>query len=90
MNPTLATSRYRIAGMDCAACAAKITNAVRRVPGVSDVSVSVTAGTMTVEHEDDPHLGVAVVRQVTALRHGEEQEREGLDLSDHGERAYNG
>ncbi|MEG9525485.1 MAG: cadmium-translocating P-type ATPase [Hyphomicrobiales bacterium] len=67
MNPTLATSRYRIAGMDCAACAAKITNAVRRVPGVSDVSVSVTAGPMTVEHEDDPHLGVAVVRQVNGL-----------------------
>jgi Cd2+/Zn2+-exporting ATPase len=67
MNPTLATSRYRIAGMDCAACAAKITNAVRRVPGVSDVSVSVTAGTMTVEHEDDPHLGSAVVRQVNGL-----------------------
>ncbi|MEO5971960.1 MAG: hypothetical protein ABIP91_01150 [Sphingomicrobium sp.] len=35
-------------------------------------------------------LCFAVVRQVTALRHGEEQERQGLDLSDHGERAYNG
>ncbi|WP_310467384.1 ammonium transporter [Sphingomonas sp.] len=35
-------------------------------------------------------LCFAAVRQVTALRHGEEQEREGLDLSDHGERAYYG
>jgi Amt family ammonium transporter len=31
----------------------------------------------------------AVVRRVTALRHDREGEREGLDLSDHGERAYN-
>ena len=31
----------------------------------------------------------AVVRQITALRYDREREREGLDLSDHGERAYN-
>ena len=31
----------------------------------------------------------AVVRRVTALRYDREREREGLDLSDHGERAYN-
>ena len=31
----------------------------------------------------------AVVRRVTPLRYGREREREGLDLSDHGERAYN-
>lgn len=30
-----------------------------------------------------------LVRSVMKLRHGEEAEREGLDLSDHGERAYN-
>lgn len=43
--------RYRVEGMDCASCAAKIDTAVRRLPGVSDVSVSATAGTMTVEVE---------------------------------------
>ncbi len=32
----------------------------------------------------------ALVRAAIKLRHGEEAEREGLDLSDHGERAYNG
>jgi Amt family ammonium transporter len=31
----------------------------------------------------------AVVRRVTPLRYDREREREGLDLSDHGERAYN-
>ncbi|MFG3650745.1 cation transporter, partial [Klebsiella pneumoniae] len=42
--------RYRVDGMDCASCAAKIDTAVRRLKGVEDVSVSVTAGTMTVKH----------------------------------------
>ncbi|TDR89811.1 heavy metal translocating P-type ATPase [Enterovirga rhinocerotis] len=67
MTEVTARSRYRIEGMDCAACAAKITTAVRRVPGVADVSVSVAAGTMTVEHDDSPALGAAVIRQVQSL-----------------------
>lgn len=29
------TVRYRITGMDCSACAAKIEGAVRKVPGVA-------------------------------------------------------
>jgi Amt family ammonium transporter len=34
-------------------------------------------------------LCFALVGRVTRLRHGRDAEREGLDLSDHGERAYN-
>ena len=54
---TTQQARYRIDGMDCAACATKIDTAVRRIPGVSDVSVSVTAGTMTVKHDGSGDLG---------------------------------
>lgn len=61
-------TRYRIDGMDCASCAAKIDTAVRRVTGVADVSVSVTAGTMTVEH-DGADL-VLVEKRVSALGYG--------------------
>ncbi len=43
-------TRFQVEGMDCASCASKIETAVRRIPGVSDVAVSVTAGTMTVHH----------------------------------------
>lgn len=43
-------TRFRVAGMDCAACATKVEAATRRVSGVETVSVSVTAGTMTVRH----------------------------------------
>ncbi|MBP2551681.1 Cd2+/Zn2+-exporting ATPase [Neorhizobium galegae] len=52
----LRQTRFRVGGMDCASCATKIDTAVRRMPGVADVSVSVTAGTMTVRHDDTSDL----------------------------------
>jgi Cd2+/Zn2+-exporting ATPase len=58
--------RYRIDGMDCASCAAKIDTAVRRMPGVEDVSVSVTSGTMTVRHDGSSDL-VAIEKKVAGL-----------------------
>ena len=59
-------TRYRVGGMDCAACANKIDTAVRRVAGVADVSVSVMAGTMTVRHDGSSDLK-AIERKVTGL-----------------------
>ncbi len=58
--------RYRVGGMDCASCAAKIDTAVRRMPGVADVKVSVTAATMTVRHDGSSDL-LAIERKVTGL-----------------------
>ncbi|WP_313608822.1 heavy metal translocating P-type ATPase [Rhizobium sp.] len=65
MSDALQT-RFRVAGMDCASCANKIDAAVRRMPGVTDVSVSVTAGTMTVKHGDSSDLS-AIAKKVTGL-----------------------
>ena len=45
-------SRYRVSGMDCASCAAKIDAAVKGIEGVEEVSVSVAAGTLKVRHAD--------------------------------------
>ena len=66
MSDATTLSRFRVEGMDCASCAAKITTAVRRVPGVESVSVSVSAGTMTVNYVSDADNG-AVMRQVNGL-----------------------
>ena len=38
---TTATVEWTVTGMDCAACATKIKNAVGRLPGVSDVNVAI-------------------------------------------------
>ncbi|WP_137157486.1 heavy metal translocating P-type ATPase [Rhizobium sp. FKL33] len=61
--------RYRVDGMDCASCAAKIDTAVRKLPGINDVSVSSTAGTMTVDFVGEENLE-AVERTVKKLGYG--------------------
>ena len=62
-------TRYRVEGMDCAGCATKIETAVRRLRGIEDVSVSATAGTMTVRHNDQSDL-TQLERAVTGLGYG--------------------
>ncbi|WP_425475462.1 cation transporter [Mesorhizobium quangtriensis] len=52
MDTAFQKTRFRIEGMDCAACAAKIDKVARGAPGVREVSVSATAGTMLLEHDD--------------------------------------
>lgn len=64
MSETMMQSRFRIGGMDCAACAAKIDAAVRRLPGVAEVAISVTAGSMTVDH--DPGTDLATLQKRVA------------------------
>lgn len=59
-------TRYRVSGMDCASCAAKIDNALRRTPGVADVNVSVPAGTVTVAH-DDTVVPAALAQKIKTL-----------------------
>jgi Cd2+/Zn2+-exporting ATPase len=59
-------TRFRVEGMDCASCAGKIDTAVRRMPGVEEVSVSVTAGTMRVQHDATSDLE-AIRRKVSGL-----------------------
>ncbi|MCE6077431.1 cadmium-translocating P-type ATPase [Agrobacterium vitis] len=66
LAPPDGQTRFRVHGMDCASCATKVDTAVRRMPGIKDVSVSVTSGTMTLKHSAAADLR-AVEKQVTAL-----------------------
>jgi len=59
-------TRFKVQGMDCASCASKIDTAVRRLPDVQDVSVSVTSGTLTVVHAPSADLK-SVQKQVSGL-----------------------
>lgn len=66
----LQTERYRIEGMDCAGCARKIDTAIRRLPGIADVSVSSTAGTMTVSYSSGRDLDAQVMERTRWLGYG--------------------
>ena len=45
--------KLAIEGMDCAACALKIETAMNRLPGVSDVHVSVMSGTLALNMDEE-------------------------------------
>ncbi len=57
---------WRVSGMDCASCAAKVERAVSRLPGVQDIQVNLMAETLTARlgPGGDP---AAVARAVDAL-----------------------
>ncbi|ONG55991.1 cadmium-translocating P-type ATPase [Pseudoroseomonas deserti] len=60
---------WRVAGMDCAACVAKVTRAVERLPGISEVEVNLMAERLTARLAGTA-AAEAVQRQVAALGYG--------------------
>lgn len=61
------TARYRVTGMDCPSCAAKIEKAARGVAGVEDVKVSIASQVMTLRVNDPGPQLPAVESAVTGL-----------------------
>jgi Co/Zn/Cd efflux system component/copper chaperone CopZ len=59
--------RYRVTGMDCSACAAKIEATARSVAGVLDVKVSIASQEMTLLMEDGTAPLPEVERSITGL-----------------------
>lgn len=59
--------KLRIEGMDCAACALKIENAMRRLPGVTDIEVSFTVGTLALRLDEDRTAPRLIEEKVRAL-----------------------
>ena len=58
---------WRVEGMDCASCVAKVTRAVERLPGVSEVQVNLMAERLTVALAPDATPAEGVARQVEIL-----------------------
>ena len=90
--------RFRVSGMDCAACVTKIEKAVRRISGVSDVKVGMQSQTLTVNLDDSERVGDVAdavkklgygitqdVPKTTSEKHERHGDDDGHDHSDHGE-----
>ena len=45
--------KFKLEDLDCANCAAKMENNIRKIDGVADATVSFMAQKMTVEADDD-------------------------------------
>ena len=61
------TLAWRVEGMDCAACVAKVEKAVGRLPGVTEIRVNLMAERLSLRRTEDGASAEAIERQVTAL-----------------------
>ena len=64
---TAQTLSWKVGGMDCASCAAKIRGAVERLPGVSDVKLSVMSETLTLALDAGATTPEAIEKRVNGL-----------------------
>ena len=46
------TQILKVSGMTCGGCTSKVTHALKTVPGVNDVKVSLSAGEATVQYDE--------------------------------------
>ncbi len=61
------TWTWRVVGMDCADCAAKVEAGVRGLPGVHNVALSLATARLEVRADDIPEMGAAIAARVRAL-----------------------
>jgi Cd2+/Zn2+-exporting ATPase len=61
------TLSWKVGGMDCAGCAAKIRGAVERLPGVSEVRLSVMSETLTLALDESRTRRDAIEKRVASL-----------------------
>jgi Cd2+/Zn2+-exporting ATPase len=66
-TPAAPPISWRVEGMDCASCVAKVEKAVNRLPGVSDVAVNLMAERLTLRLAPGTTDAAAVEKQVGAL-----------------------
>ncbi|KQQ13826.1 ATPase [Methylobacterium sp. Leaf121] len=68
--PAAAALRYRVKGMDCPSCAAKIETAVTRLPGVGDVRVNYTAQVLDLMLDEGATPRADLEGRITGLGYG--------------------
>ena len=58
--------KFKLQDLDCANCAAKMEEAIKRLPGVTDANVSFMTQKMTVEAGDDADFD-AIMKEVVKV-----------------------
>lgn len=57
--------KFKLEDLDCANCAAKMEEAIKKIDGVNDASVSFMAQKMTIEADDDRFE--EIIKEVAAV-----------------------
>ena len=59
--------KMRVEGMDCSACASKVENALKRLPGVSDISMNYSTETLSLRLDKNRTSREAIETKIRAL-----------------------
>src|SRR5262245_59436335 len=59
--------KMRVEGMDCSACAIKVENALRRLPGVSDINMSYATETLSLRLDETRSSRDRIETQIRGL-----------------------
>ena len=59
--------RMRVEGMDCSACAIKVENAIKNLPGVADINMSYATELLSLRLDEDRTSREAIERTIQAL-----------------------
>ena len=62
--------QFSVTGMTCSACSAHVERAVRKVDGVSDLTVSLLTNSMSVIYDEAKTSPQAIIDAVTAVGYG--------------------
>ena len=62
--------KFDVTGMTCSACVAHVEKAVKKLPGVQDVAVSLMTNSMQVEYDDSALNSGAISAAVSAAGYG--------------------
>ena len=54
--------KFRVSGMTCAACSARVEKVAAAVPGVEKAEVNLLAGTLVVQSENDAALNRSLLQ----------------------------
>lgn len=67
----MAENRFKVSGMSCSACSARVERVVAAVPGVQSVQVNLLTGSMQVWYTEEPTT-TAIIAAVEAIGYGAE------------------
>lgn len=67
---TMQTELLKVTGMTCGGCTSKVSNALKAVPGVSDVSVTFSAGVAKVYYDENITSSVQLKAAVISAGYG--------------------
>ena len=71
---------FKLIDLDCANCAAKMENAIKKIDGVADASVSFMAQKMTVEADDARFDEIGSVLKIKEIRREKEELLKSLEM----------